>query len=41
MGRNNLNLAEHLLRTWIYVQAVDINYKDGLVSPREVFERKD
>ena len=40
MGRNNLNLAEHLLRTWIYVQAVDINYEGMVRARREVFEQE-
>lgn len=40
MSRDKLNMAEHLLRTWIYVQAVDINYEGMVRARREVFEQE-
>ncbi|NLV37864.1 MAG: hypothetical protein GXY66_01470 [Bacteroidales bacterium] len=40
MGRDKLNMAEHLLRTWVYVQAVDINYEGMVRARREVFEQE-
>ncbi len=40
MRRNKLHMSEHLLRTWIYVQAVDINYEGMVRARREVFEQE-
>lgn len=40
MALNSLNMAEHLIRTWVYVQAVDINYEGMVKARREVFEQE-
>lgn len=40
MAVNKLNMAEHLIRTWIYVQAVDINYQGVVQARREIFEEE-
>ncbi len=38
LGRRGLSLADHVIRTWLFVRDVDLNY-DGLVSARrELFQ---
>lgn len=38
LSENGCNLADHCLRTWIFVQNVDVNYRGVVKARNEVFE---
>ncbi|MFG0251201.1 MAG: translation initiation inhibitor, partial [Phycisphaeraceae bacterium JB051] len=40
LDKHQMNLADHVMRTWFYVRHVDVNYKGLVVARRELFEKR-
>lgn len=40
LSQKRLNLADHCIRTWLYVHNVDVNYMDVVNSRKEVFTQE-
>ena len=40
LGKHDMTLADHVIRTWFFVRHVDVNYDGLIVSRRELFEKR-